>query len=291
MHRRNLSAAALLLAFMVALSLFVAACGGGDGGEDLLERELPENATPEKIMLEGLNATDEARSLEYIFDYAFVIPPTGEQTYTSEVRLEGEGYYDAETGNVKARMLWPAFELEFDYLLYGGNQYFRQNAEDVWKELPQGSNMAVPSISEITRNTSEYMDNFQKITRLEDETVIERDCYHIAMVPNFDAIMENQQFLDMLRGDQEQLDEEKMAELEGIKEQLKEASVNYEYWIDKEFLVLRRTLYNIEMVMPGDEQTSSYTVKLIMEMDFPQYNAKVDINPPQETEPYQEPSD
>jgi len=130
------------------------------------------------------------------------------------------------------------------------------------------------------------MDNFQKITRLEDEVVNDRDCYHIAMVPNFDAIMENQQFLDMIKGDQEQLDEEAMGKLEEVKESLKEANVNYEYWFDKEFLVLRRTLYNIEMVEAGDEQNPAYTVKLIMEIDFPTYNQEMDVTKPEQAMMY-----
>lgn len=265
---------------VVALSLVVAACGDSTS-EGLMKRELPENATPEKIMLDGLNATDAAETLHYVFDYAFIIPPTGQQAYTSEVALNGEGDYDAGSGNAQAYMSWPSFEIEFDYVLYDGVQYYRSEEGGPWYELPAGSSLSIPSISEITRNTAEYMDNFQKITRLEDEAVNDRDCYHIAMVPNFDAIMENEQFLDMVQGDQEQLDEETLSRLENIKESLKDASVNYEYWFDKETLVLRRTLYNIEMMEPGDEQNPPYTVKLIMEIDFPLYNQQVDITKPE----------
>ena len=107
------------------------------------------------------------------------------------------------------------------------------------------------------------------------------------MVPNFDAIMENEDFLNLLKGEEEQLDEETMAQIEEIKEMLKDASVNYEYWVDKEYLVLRRTLYNIEMVEPGDEETAPYTVKVMMEVDFPTYNLEVVVTPPENTEMYQ----
>ncbi len=269
-----------MICLAVAVSLLVAACAK-KGAEGLLKRELPENATPEKIMLEGLNATDEARTLHYVFDYSFVIPPTGKQAYTSEVALNGEGDYDASTGNASARMSWPSFDMEFDYVLYDGVQYYRTEESGTWYELPAGSNLSIPSISEITRNTAEYMDNFQKITRLQDEMVGERDCYHIALVPNFDAIMENQQFLEMIKGDREQLDEETLEKIEEIKEELKDANVNYEYWFDKEYLVLRRTLYNIEMVEKGDEENPSFTVKMIMEVTFPLYNQKVEITKPE----------
>jgi hypothetical protein len=102
--------------------------------------------------------------------------------------------------------------------------------------------------------------------------------------------MENEDFLDLLKGEEEQLDEETMAQIEELKEMLKDASVNYEYWIDKEYLVLRRTLYNIEMVEPGDEETSPYTVKVIMEVDFPTYNLEVVVTQPENTEMYQETS-
>jgi hypothetical protein len=183
-------------------------------------------------------------------------------------------------------MTWPSFEVEFDYVLYEGVQYYRTEENGQWYELPAGSPLNVPSISEITRNTKEYMDNFQKITRLEDAVVNDRDCYHIAMVPNFDAIMENEQFLEMLKGDADQLDDETLETVLRIKDSLKDANVNYEYWFDKEYLVLRRTLYNIELQEPGDEQNPAYTVKLIMEISFPTYNHEVEITKPQQAMMY-----
>lgn len=280
MRGRYIRTLSLPLCLAVAISLLIAACGGG-GSEGLPKRELPESATPEKIMLEGLNATDGAKTLHYSFDYAFTIPPTGKQAYTSEVALKGEGDYDTKTGNAQAHMAWPSFEIEFDYKLYDGTQYYRTEENGTWYQLPEGESIGIPSISEITRNTADYMDNFQKINRLEDETVNDRNCYHIVMVPNFDAIMENQQFLEMISGGEGQLDEETARKLEEIKKELKEASVNYEYWIDKEYLVLRRTLYNIEMVQAGDAETSPYAVKLVMEIDFPTYNQKVEVTPPE----------
>ncbi|MDY6794105.1 MAG: hypothetical protein SWK76_02305 [Actinomycetota bacterium] len=282
MSKSSLRTASLLVYAMLGLSLLVSACGGS-GGEGLLKRELPENATPEKILLDGLNATDEARTLNYLFDYALVIPPSAEQAYTSEFRFEGEGDYSAETGNAQAHMVWPAFEQEFDYKLYDGKQYYRMEEGGVWYELPEGSSFNVPSVSDITRNTSEYMDNFQKITRLEDESVNDKDCYHIAMVPNFDAIMENEQFLDMFEGEEGEMEEGRLQEIEDLKTKLKDANVNYEYWLDKEYLVLRRTLYNFEYVDPGDDETSPHTVKLIMEIDFPAYNQDVKVDPPEST--------
>ena len=282
MRKKGLGASCLMVCLFAAMALLVAACGEKNP-EGLLKRELPENATPEKIMLEGLNATDEARTLHYIFDYSFLIPPTGKQPYTSEVALDGEGDYDAGTSNARAHIRWPSFDMEFDYVLYDGVQYYRSEEGGAWYELPAGSSLSIPSISEITRNTAEYMDNFQKITRLQDEVVNERDCYHIALVPNFDAIMENQQFLDMIKGDKDKLDEETLRKIEEIKQELKDANVNYEYWFDKETLVLRRTLYNIEMAEKGDEENPSYTVKMIMEVAFPLYNQEVEISKPEPT--------
>ncbi len=271
--------AATLLFLCLLLAAGNAACGKKNP-EGLLRREVPENATPEKIMLEGLNATDEVGSLHYIFEYAFIVPPTGKQPYPAEVRLTGEGDYDAATENARARLTWSTFNKDFDYVLYEGVQYFRPADGDRWYELPGESTLRIPSVSEIARNTAEYLDNFQKITRLQDETVDGRECYHIAMVPNFESIMEDEEFLNMIRGEGE-LDEARLAELERIKEQLKEASVNYEYWFDKEYLVLRRTLYNIEMVYREEGDQPPFTVKVIMEITFPLYNKKVEITRPE----------
>jgi hypothetical protein len=280
MRRKRAIGPALFVCLIFAISVMAVACGGG-GSEGLPRRELPDNATPEKIMLEGLNATDGAKTLHYKFNYSFKIPPTAEQTYTREVSFEGEGNYDASSGDAEAHMIWHSFDMEFDYKLYRGIQYYRTKEDGTWYQLPQGRNLAVPSISEITRNTAEYMDNFQKISRLDDQVINDRDCYHIAMVPNFDAIMQNQQFLDMLRGEREQLDEETLKKIEETQQRLKNASVVYEYWIDKEYLVLRRTLYNIEIMETDEKTQSSYPVKLVMEIEFPAYNVKLNISPPE----------
>ncbi len=237
-------------------------------------------------MLEGLNATDEAKSLHFQFDYTVSIPPTGKQPYTSEIALNGEGDYDANSGNAQGHMEWPSFKTEFDYRLYDGKSYICSSEDGTWLEMPEGSNLNIPSISEITRNTAEYMDNFEKINRLEDEVVNERDCYHIAMVPNFEAIMQNPQFLNMITGGAGQLNEEAKQSLEQLKEQLKEASVKYDYWIDKQYLVLRRTLSNIEMIEKSDQQNPSYTVKIVSETDFPTYNVPVKVIPPENSTIY-----
>lgn len=287
MRRRSAGIVLAVAGLAVALSVLAAACGGGSG-EGLMGRELPENATPEKIMLDGLNATDAAKTLHYLFDYAFIIPPAGGQAYTSEVRLVGEGDYDYESKNAQAHMRWPSFDLEFDYVLYDGIQYFNTDESDIWYELPEGSSLSIPSVSEITRNTTEYMDNFQKISRLEDEVVNDRDCYHIAMVPNFDAIMENEEFLNMIKGDSGELQEETLQRLEKLKSDLKDANVNYEYWFDKEYLVLRRTLYNIEMTEQGDETSPPFTVKMIMEIDFPTYNQRMNVAKPETSMKYKD---
>jgi hypothetical protein len=288
MRKKSLGAVLIILGLAAVVSLSAVACGGG-GSEGLPKRALPDNATPEKIMLEGLNATDEAKSLHFQFDYSVVIPPTGNQPYTSEIALDGEGDYDAKSGNAQGHMAWPSFKTEFDYTLYNGISYISSSEDDTWYEMPEGSNLNIPSISEITRNTAEYMDNFEKISRLEDETINGRDCYHIAMVPNFEAIMQNPQFLSMITGGADQLDEEAQQRLEELKEQLKEASVKYDYWIDKEYLVLRRTLSNIEMVEKSDSQTPSYTVKIVSGTDFPTYNVKVEVVPPENSTLYEGP--
>jgi hypothetical protein len=280
MRKKSLGAALVLLGLVVAVALSAAACGGG-GSEGLPKRELPDNATPEKIMLEGLNATDAATSLHFLFDYSVVIPPTGKQPYTSEIALNGEGDYDAKSGDAQGHMVWPSFKTEFDYRLIDDKSYISSSGDGTWYEMPEGSNLNIPSISEITRNTAEYMDNFEKINRLEDELVNERDCYHIAMVPNFEAIMQNPEFLNSITGSAGQLDEEAKQRLEDLKAQLKEASVKYDYWIDKEYLVLRRTLSNIEMVEKSDQQTPSYTVKIVSQTDFPTYNVNVKVVPPE----------
>lgn len=281
MRKRYVGAIILLPCLVLVVSLVIAACGGGSGPEGLPKRQLPESATPEKIMLEGLNATDGATSLHFIFDYSVVVPPTAQQTFTSEIKIEGEGDYDAKSGNAIGEMNWSSFQTEFSWVLFGEKSYFKVQDSDSWYELPTGAQWSIPSVSEITRNTAEYMENFEKISRLEDEVVNNRNCYHIALVPNIDAIISNEQFLNTIKGEAEQSNEETLKNLEELKQELKNANITYDYWIDKEYLVLRRIIANVEMVEKGDAQNPSYTAKVITEMDFPNYNIKVTVAPPE----------
>jgi hypothetical protein len=287
MRKRHLAAIILLPCLLLCLSLLVVACGGGSEG--LPKRQLPDSATPEKIMLEGLNATDGATSLHFDFNYSVMIPPNAQQAYATEFKTEGTGDYDAKNNSASGNMSVPAFETDFNWILFDGKSYF-QATDQSWYEMPNGSQMTVPSISEITRNTSEYMDNFEKISRLEDETVNSRDCYHIALVPNFDKIMSNEQFLETIKGETEQTNEETLKNIDQLKNELKNANVNYEYWIDKQYLVLRRMLSSVEMVMQGDANNPSLNVKIVNEIDFPNYNVKVSVAPPETSMLYQEPS-
>ncbi|MEJ5186509.1 MAG: hypothetical protein WHT46_05455 [Candidatus Geothermincolales bacterium] len=267
------------LILVVGLCVSCLSCGKGSG-EGLLKRELPENATPEKIMLEALKTTDEAKTLSYTFEYSLVIPPYGGKTYTSEVRLEGEGQYEASSGNAKVHITWPAFETEFDYVLYQGKPYFRPAGRDKWYEMPSSTQFTFPSIAELTRDASEYINNFQRITRMADEPVGERDCYHISLVPDFDTILQNENFLNMVFPEGT-LDEEATEKLKELRERLRGASVNYEYWIDKEYLVLRKTHYSVELQEPGDEKNPPFTIRLVMTLYFPSYNVEVNIERPQ----------
>ena len=278
----------MLPCFVLVVSLLITACGGS-GREGLPKRQLPDSATPEKIMLEGLNATDAATSLHFDFNYSVMVPPTGQQTYTSEIKFEGNGDFDSKSGNATGYMNWLSFETEINWVIFE-NKYYFQVADQEWYELPAGSQLGVPSISEISRSTSEYMDNFEKINRLEDETVNQRDCYHIVLVPNYEKIMSNEQFLESIKGEAVQSNEETLENIDELKQDLENASVNYEYWIDKEYLVLRRLLTNVEMVHTGDAENPSYTAKLINEIDFPSYNIKIEVAPPQTSMLYQESS-
>jgi hypothetical protein len=287
MQKRYLVGAIAAACLVIALVLtLVFTLGGGSGGEGLPKRQLPDSATPEKIMLEGLNATDAASSLHIDFNYSVMVPPNAQQAYATEFKTEGSGDYDAKANNASGHMNIPAFQTDFNWILFEGKEYF-QRADQSWYEMPSGSQLPVPPISEITRNTSDYMDNFEKINRLEDDTVNQRNCYHIALVPNFDKIMSNEQFLNIIKGGAEQTNEEVLKNIENLKNELKDANVNYEYWIDKEYLVLRRLVSSVEMVDKGDAKNPAMTVKITYEVDFPAYNVKVKVAPPQTSMLYQ----
>jgi len=277
---------ALFLAVLAALTA-AAGCGGKSAstGEGLPKREMPENATPQKIMLEAVKATGEVNSLEFKMDYTILIPPSGTELKSATLHMQGDGVFDIPTGNSHATVTWVEWnEFQTEYIIYEGKHYFK--VYNNWYEMPAGMTLG-PDVGEMTRNTSEYLNNFQTINRMDDEQVNGRDCYHIAMVPNFENILEQPEVRDFIKqsvlaesgGD---LSDEKLDEkIEQYKQDLQKTGVNYEYWIDKETLTMRRTYYKIEAKAPSADNKETRTFQIIMEMAFPKYNVPVNVSRPE----------
>gem|GEM_PF-1018481 len=287
MRRVKLVPASVLAVLLSAVLALAAGCGnkGGLAGEDLPKRELPENATPQKILLEAVKATEEVKSLEFRMDYTILIPPSGNELRSATLHMQGDGVFDVRTGNSRATVTWLEWNnFQTEYVIYEGKHYFK--VYNNWYEMPAGMTVG-PNISEMTRNTSEYLNNFQTINRMEDEEVNERDCFHISMVPNFENILEQSEVKDFIKQSVlaesgQDLSEEKLEEkIEQFKQDLQKTGVSYEYWIDKETLTMRRTYYKIEAKAPSADSKEARTFQIIMEMAFPKYNVDVQVNRPE----------
>ncbi len=285
-HRRVIG-----MTFCTALALLMAAalaagCGGGSStGEGLPKRELPENATPEKILLEATKATSEVTSFDFISETKFIVPPTGSEVSTSTMTMQSEGVYDNGTGNIQATLTIVELEMApTEYIIYD-EQYYMKNGDN-WYEIEADSSFS-PAAADITRETSEYLKNYQTISRLDDEVVNGRDCYHISMVPNLEVTLERSEIVDLVRqtasqqAGHELTDEEFEDKLEEVKSTLNNTGAVMEYWVDMESLVLRRTLTNIESQMQIEKSKSPITTKRLVEMDFVKYNVPTDISPPE----------
>ncbi len=284
---RVLKVAICLAITMVVLVSLLAGCGGkgGSTGEGLPKRELPENATPEKILLEGTKATSDVQSFDFISEIKFIVPPVGSEVSASSMTMQTDGIWDYKSGNMKATLTIPELNnYSADYIVCDGRYYI--NVNDSWREMSSESTQSV-GVADITRQTSEYLKNYQTISRLDDEVINGRDCYHVSMVPNLEDILKQPEMTEMLRqianqqAGHELTDEEFAAKLAEEEATLKTTGAVMEYWVDKETLVLRRTVTNMESKMQIDKSSAPITTKRITEIDFTKYNVATDISPPE----------
>lgn len=286
-HGRVVKVAICLAITMVALVAFLAGCGskGGSTGEGLPKRELPENATPEKILLEGTKATSDVKSFDFMMEMKIIVPPVGSEVNASSMTMQTNGVWDNQSGNVEATLTIPELNnFSADYIVYDSRYYI--NVNDTWREMSSNTILA-PGVADITRETSEYLKNYQTISRLDDEVINGRDCYHISMVPNLEVTLDRPEIVEFIKqtvtqqAGRELTEQEFAAKLEEVKASLKTTGAVKEYWVDKESLVLRRTVTNIEDKMQIDKSSAPITTKSIVEMDFPKYNVSTDISPPE----------
>ncbi len=277
----------ILIAVISDLLLLVAltGCKGGGTGEGLLKRSLPANPSPEKILIESINATNEVRSMEFKEEKAAIIPATGNARATS-LRTVLDVRADQETGDAQGFMEWVELNINIEYILHQNKYYWRFENKDTWYEMPS-TTAPTFDVSKITGNIGEFMKNFQTIDRLEDELINGRDCYHISMIPNFQNILEQSAIVDYFRNvlssdPQKPLTEEEFRKkLEEYKDVLSSAQYTFEYWVDKEYLVIRRIYYHSQASMPLKSDGGTTFLKLSIDTVFPKYNVKVEVTPPE----------
>jgi len=291
-RRRRLLAAVVCAAMViVALLPLTAGCGnsGGTTGEGLPKRELPENATAEKILLESSKATEDVKSFEFKAESSVIVPPQGTQAQASKTTFQNDGVFDNTTGNIEATMRIAGQDnFSVDYIIYDDKTYYYMSSNGTWYEQDSSAS-AIPKAGDMTRQTSEYFKNYQAINRLDDEVVNGRDCYHISMVPDLEVSLENEDIVELVKTmitkqyakEGKTLTEDEMkAALEEVRNSTINKGVVREYWVDKESLVIRRDITNIETTVDIDKN-NTLSGKYVIETVYPKYNVPTDIKPPE----------
>ncbi len=291
MRRRLFATAVCAAMIMVVLASLAAGCGnsGGSTGEGLPKRELPENATAEKILLESNKASEDVRSFEFKTESSIIVPPQGTQAQASKTTFMNDGVCDNTTGNIEATMRIVGLEnFSLDYVIYDNKYYYFMASDNTWYEQ-DSSSVAIPKAGDMTRQTSEYFKNYQAINRLDDEVVNGRDCYHISMVPDLEVTLENADIVELVKTmiteqyakEGKQLTEDEMnAALDEVRNSTINKGVVKEYWVDKESLVIRRDITNIETSVKLDKN-NTLSGKYVIETVYPNYNVPTDIAPPE----------
>lgn len=266
--------------FLTAILIAITGCGD-DTGESLKKRDIPADATAEKLLLEAVKATNEAESIHYLTRYMLEVPQTQTDPRGVAIEMSGEGDLDVSTKNSRSDYKWMGIDISF--IVHDGKQFFKRAGTQYWYEIPEGAGLSSPNVAEMTTDFSKYLENFKSINRMEDAVINTRDCYHLKVEPNLEATVE-QHFENLLTVPDDTFE----SDLESLKQQIKDQglSARYEFWIDKEYLVYRRMIVVMDMRVIPQGESDPTNISVSFELDFPSYNQGAEIVPPEVSMPW-----
>ncbi len=265
---------------VLLIAAILAAGCGNKTGESLPRRELAADATAEKILVEAVKATDDTRTMHYMVEAVMEVPASQEQTKRVALDLWADADLIVASGDSRGSLEWGTVSI--DFVSVGGTMFYRSTEDGDWFYLPAQSQLAAPDIASLTRNATAYLKNYKSIEQAGDEEVNGRPCYHLVLVPDITAMLAQPEFQELLNLGSG------AADIETLQQQLQDAAMTVDYWVDKEYLVIRRNKLHWQLRLQSGEQLPFTEVISDFDMYFTLYNQELSIEPPEGAKPSDE---
>lgn len=251
-----------------------AGCGGGSA-EALPKRSLPSDASPETILVEAMRNTNEAKTFHYNMEWATTILPTQQQTNKALIDLKVVA--DQDMVNSSAQGTQSIADVSLQFVIVGDTEYHKDASSDSWVAQPQQS--ALLDFGSIVSNATEYLKNFQSIQQMSDETVDGRPCIHLKLEADVMSMLSNpdlRQFLASGPGGAGVT-----IDVDAYRASLADLRLSLEYWIDKDYLVLRKSYQDEQVRMkPGTSADIGTDKNITVTMALSNYNKPLNIQVP-----------
>ncbi len=266
---------ATLLVAAVVGGVF-AGCGGSSA-EVLPKRSLPSDASPETILVEAMRNTNEARTFHYAMEWATTILPT--QSQTNKALIDLKVVADQDMQNSRAQGTQSVADVSLQFVIVGDTEYHKDAYSDSWVAQPQQT--ALLDFGSIVSNATEYLKNFQSIEQVSDETIDGRPCIHLKLEADVMSMLANPDLRQFLANGPAGADTNVSIDIDAYRASLADLRLSLEYWIDKDYLVLRKSYQEEQVRMKPGTSTNIGTDKdITVTMTLSNYNVPLDIQAP-----------
>ncbi len=266
--------AALLVAGLVG-GIF-AGCGGGSS-EALPKRSLPTDAGAETILVEALRNTNEAKTFHYDMEWATTILPTQQQTDKALIDLKVVA--DQDMQNSSAQGTQSIANVALDFIIVGNTEYRKDPYSESWIASTQQN--ALLDFGSIVKNATEYLKNFQSVEQVSDETVGGRPCFHLKLQADVMSMLNNPDLRQFLATGPAGAGNQVTIDIDKYRASLADLRLSIEYWVDKDYLVLRKSNQEWqERMKAGTSPDIGTDRNTTLTMTISNYNKPLNIQAP-----------
>jgi len=270
----TISIAAVIVAALVG-GIF-AGCGGGTS-EALPKRSLPADASPETILVEALRNTNDTRTFHYNLAWATTILPTRQQT--DKALIDMKVVADQDMQNSSAQGTQSIANVTLNFVIVDNTEYRKEQFSESWIAVPQQT--ALLDFGSVVKNATEYLKNFQSIEQVGDETIDGRPCIHLKLQADVMSMLNRPDLRQFLATGPAGANNEVTIDIDKYRASLSDLQLSIEYWVDKDYLVLRKSYQRWqERMKPGTSPEVGSDRDITLTMLMSAYNQPLNIQAP-----------